>query len=168
MTPGDKRLLIREACNGKRSAAQLKCDLKLPMNVRQIQKILQSCMYLRYDKMQRAPHMSERHRLERVNWVKPESKWGAVNWKKVIFSHEKKFNLDGPDSLAYYWNDIRREKQFFEKRQQGEESVMIWGAISYYRVGELAILDGNQDSGRYYKTLQENILSFAAETLQQT
>ena len=168
MTAGDKRLLIREACKGKRSAAQLKCDLQLPVNVRQIQKILQSCMYLRYDKMQRAPYMNDRHRLERVKWVKAVSEWGAVNWKKVIFSDEKKFNLDGPDGLACYWHDIRREKKFFEKRQQGGESVMVWGAISYYGVGELAILDGKQDSAGYSKTLRDNLLPFAAETLGET
>ena len=55
---------------------------------------------------------------------------GSSELDGVIFSDEKKFNLDGPDGLAYYWHDIRREKQFFEKRQQGSESDMIWGAIS--------------------------------------
>ena len=156
------------ACKGKRSAAQLKFDLKLPVKVRQIQKILQSCVYLRYDKMQRTPQMSEKHRMERVKWVKAVSEWGAVNWKKVIFSDEKKFNLDGPDCLAYYWHDIRREKQFFEKRQQGGESVLICGAISYYGVGELTILDGTQNFAAYCKKLEDKLLPFAAETLGET
>ena len=107
MTDGEKRFIC-EACKGKRSAVQLQCELKLPLKVRQIQKILQSCMYLRYEKMPRAPHMTERHRLERVKWVKAGSEWGAMNWKKVIFSDEKKFNLDGLEGLAYYWHERRR------------------------------------------------------------
>ena len=93
---------------------------------------------------------------------------GAVNWKKVVFSDEKKFNLDGPDGLAYYWHDIRREKQYFEKRQQGGESVMVWGAISYYGVNQLAILEGKQDSAAYCRTLEDHLLLFAAETLGET
>ena len=168
MAAGDKRLLILEACKLKMSAAQLKCDLKLPVNIRELQKILQSCMYLRYDKMQRAPHKTEKHRLERVNWLKAVSEWGPVNSKKLIFPDKKKFNLDGPDGLAYYWHDIRREKQVFEKRQQGGKSVMVWGAIYYYGVGELVILDGNRDSAGYCKTMQDNLLTFAAETLGET
>ena len=45
---------------------------------------------------------------------------------------------------------------------------MIWGAISYYGVEELAILDGNQDSAVYCKTLQDNLLAFAAEVFKET
>ena len=118
--------------------------------------------------MQRTPQMSEKHRMERVKWVTAVSECGAVNWGKVIFYDEKKFNFDWPDRLAYYWHYIRREKQFFEKRQQGGESVMIWCAISYYGVGERAILDGTQNSAAYCKTLEDNVLPFAAETLGET
>ena len=75
---------------------------------------------------------------------------------------------DGQDGLAYYWHDIRREKQFFEKRQQSGESAVIWGAISYYGVGELFILDATQNSAAYCKTLEDNLLPFAAETLGET
>ena len=60
------------------------------------------------------------------------------------------------------------KKQFFEKRQRGSESVMIWGAISYYGVGELAVLDGTQNSAAYCKTLEDNLLPFSAETLRVT
>ena len=89
----DKRLLIREACKGKRSGAQPKYDLKLSVKVRQVQKILQICLYLRYEEMQRTPQMSEKHRIEQVKWVKAVTEWEAVNFKKAIFSNEKMFNL---------------------------------------------------------------------------
>ena len=45
---------------------------------------------------------------------------------------------------------------------------MFWGAISYYGVGDVATLDGNQDCAGYCKTLQDNLLPCAAETLGET
>ena len=45
---------------------------------------------------------------------------------------------------------------------------MIWGAISYYGVGELNILDGTQNAAAYFKTLADNLLPFVSETLVET
>ena len=41
-------------------------------------------------------------------------------WENIIFSDEKKFNLDGPDGFSYYWHDLSKKKG----------SVMFWGAFS--------------------------------------
>lgn len=48
-----------------------------------------------------------------------------MQWRGVIFLDEKKFNLDGPDGLSYYWRGVRHEKRIRVSRQMGAGSVMI-------------------------------------------
>jgi len=47
-------------------------------------------------------------------------------WNSIIFSDEKKFNLDGPDGYQYYWRDLRKEKETYFTRHSGGGSVMVW------------------------------------------
>lgn len=39
--------------------------------------------------------------------------WNAVIWDTVVFTYEKKFNLDVVHGLSCYWNDLRKEPVFF-------------------------------------------------------
>ena len=49
----------------------------------------------------------------------------GLDWTKVVFSDEKKFNLDGPDGCAYYWLDLRKEEKLFRKRVEGGGFLML-------------------------------------------
>jgi len=46
---------------------------------------------------------------------------------QCIFTDEKNFNLDGPDGFNYYWHDIRSDEQICSTRQNGGQSLMLWG-----------------------------------------
>ena len=63
-------------------------------------------------------------------------------WNSIIFSDEKKFNLDGPDGYQYYWRDLSKEKEMYFTRHSGGGSVMVWGAMAACGLSELAILEG--------------------------
>lgn len=56
---------------------------------------------------------------------------------KVIFSGEKKINVDVSDGLPYYRHDVRKEPTGLLCRVDGRTSIMIQGAISFYEVSEL-------------------------------
>ncbi|GJQ75828.1 hypothetical protein Trydic_g17897 [Trypoxylus dichotomus] len=48
-------------------------------------------------------------------------------WKKVVFTDEKQFSVDGPDGFQHYWHNLRKEPKVISGRSQGGEGVMVWG-----------------------------------------
>ena len=81
----------------------------------------------------------------------------------VIFSDEKKLNLDEPDGFAQYWHDLPKEPLYFSKCQQGGGSVTIWAAIGYNGVSNIALLNGCLTSEKYCQIHSECLLHFASE-----
>ncbi|KHJ95550.1 hypothetical protein OESDEN_04504 [Oesophagostomum dentatum] len=60
---------------------------------------------------------------------------------KVIWSDEKKFNLDGCDGQRSYWHDIRKEPMYFNRRNFGGDFLMIWGGgFLWWQEGRAGIL----------------------------
>lgn len=110
-------------------------------------------------KMAKKPALTARHKIKRLEWAKKHMSFGS-KWFSVIFSDEKKWNLDGPDGWAYYWHDLRKEPKTIFSRQQGGKSVMVWGAFGFNGQTSLAILSGKQTSRNYQETLKNNLLPF--------
>lgn len=82
----------------------------------------------------------------------------GLDWNNVIFSDEKKFNLDGPDGFRMFWYDPGLDKKIFSKRQNGDGSVMVWAGFSTNGKTNLVVLDGRQTATTYISTLEENLL----------
>ncbi len=68
----------------------------------------------------------------------------STNWTNIIFSDEKKCNLDAPDGWQYYWHDLRKEEQYFSKRASGGGSVMVWATFSAQGKTQIPFLKGSQ------------------------
>ena len=60
----------------------------------------------------------------------------------MVFSDEKKVNLDGPDGSQCYWHDLRKERQLFSKRLYGGGSVMVWETFSASGKADLGVMEG--------------------------
>jgi hypothetical protein len=114
---------------------------------------------LTHVKGKKAPVLTAAHKLARLKWAKTFFQYGP-SWFNVIFSDEKKFNLDGPDGWVGYWHDLRKEPELFSRRQNGGSSVMVWAAFSWEGTSKLVFLRGTQASPDYINTLQFNMLEF--------
>ncbi|KAG3108305.1 hypothetical protein PI124_g12577 [Phytophthora idaei] len=154
------RLLLRKASTGDFSAAKLKEELSCPCSTRTIRRLLARVDWLDYSKMDNTLPLTREDKLARLEWakrmvVRPDA------WERIIFSDEKKFNLDGPDGLRHYWQDVRHPARQTERRQNGGGSVMVWGSFSAAGRSKLAVLEGRQASEHYIRTVSEYMLPFA-------
>lgn len=64
----------------------------------------------------------------------------------MVFSDEKKFNLDVPDDNQCYWHDLRKEKQLYSKRLFVGGYVMVQGAFSASGKADLVVMEEKQNS----------------------
>lgn len=81
----------------------------------------------------------------------------------MIFSDEKKFNLDGPDGFTGYWRDLRKEPQYFSRRNFGGGSLMVW--LGFCATGKLnlAFTSCKMNSADYMEVLNSCLLPFKAK-----
>ncbi len=159
LTPHDHRRALRLASNKEKSANDIKSDIGTTACRRTVSNYLNKCPHLKYQKMNGKPPLTELHKADRLEFARNHMTWSS-EWHSVIFSDEKKFNLDGPDGWKFYWHDLRKEPQYFQKRVQGGGSVMVWGAFGSAGKLELAVLDGRMDSSRYQAMLNTHLLPF--------
>ncbi|CAF1618868.1 unnamed protein product [Rotaria magnacalcarata] len=79
-------------------------------------------------------------------------------WHKVVWSDEKKFNLDGPDGFSYDWHDLRKEEEIFSTRAQGGGSVMIWASFGWGGKSSICSINGRMNSNGYREVLKNHLV----------
>ncbi|CAD6185653.1 unnamed protein product [Caenorhabditis auriculariae] len=99
----------------------------------------------------------QRHKNERLQFARSNM---ATDWNKIIFSDEKKFNLDGPDGYAHYWRDLRKDPMYFSKRNFGGGSLMVWAAFCGNGTVALSFIGTRTNSQDYQQLLAQHLLPY--------
>ena len=63
---------------------------------------------------------------KRLEWSIENMKFYPEEWQNIVFSDEKKINLDNPDGNAFHWHSLSHNERMFSTRQHRGGSVMIW------------------------------------------
>ena len=159
LTDRVKRNIFRTCSNKSISAAQIKNELELTCNPRTIQRTIKSNSNILYRKFQCKPSLKPHHIEDRMNFARSAIN-GDFIWKNIVWSDEKKFNLDGPDGFRYYWHDLRKEERILSKRQQGGGSLMVWASFGYNGKSSIVMIDGILNSEKYTAMLEKHLLPF--------
>ena len=107
--------------------------------------------------------MSTVHKSERVRicteWLKKQ-----INFKKIVFTDEVRFNLDGPDSMmAWSYGKSRQRKV---TKCMGGGFLLLSGELFYDGELFLHFMDKNINSDAYY--LEKNMLPFINSKMKNT
>uniref|UniRef100_K3X959 Transposase Tc1-like domain-containing protein n=1 Tax=Globisporangium ultimum (strain ATCC 200006 / CBS 805.95 / DAOM BR144) TaxID=431595 RepID=K3X959_GLOUD len=136
VTEHEKRQIIRSVSVGTLPAAKAKEKLQLACSVRTIQRVINDVDWLKYRKINAAPALTKRHKEACVRWAEEMALVDGIEWCQVVFSDEKKWDLDGPDGMRYQWVDLRRPEKLNVRRHRGKKTA-------------LKILEGKQDSANF-------------------
>ncbi len=155
LEPRPRRQILRVASSNTISCKKIAGTLGLKVSRWTINRIINQSGYIRYAKKIVSPALTDGHKELRLSWAKEHMTWNE-EWKNIIWSDEKKFNMDGPDGFSYYWHDLRKEKSVFSKRAQGGGSVMIWGSFGWNGVGKIRFIQTRLNSTDYQDILETN------------
>lgn len=153
----DRRAIVSLA-RRRQSAPKVLAELDLNCSARTVLRVLQKDQNMVFWKHQSKPPLTQVHREKRLDLAWAKVSLTGTEWANVVFSDEKKWNLDGPDGCRYYWHDLRRAPEVFSRRQKGGGGVMVWGAFCSRGQISLAFIEGNQDGTAYQDMLAEHLL----------
>ena len=91
------RLIVRTVAKGSGGARTVQQQLQLPVSIRTMQRYIAITPWLKFKRVRRCPMLSRRHKKARLNWAHEHDGLDDFWWANVMFSDEKKWNLDGPD-----------------------------------------------------------------------
>ncbi len=89
-------------------ANDIKAVTNAPISVRHVQQIISSSPDIFYCKMLHSPKLMMQHKeaqLTFAHWFMQHP--GLLN--QIVYSNEKRFNLDGPNGMHYYWHDLWKD-----------------------------------------------------------
>jgi len=152
------------------TANQIKAQLGIGSSKDTILRVIYDLKRL---KLKRKPVLSDLHKAKRIDFAKRYMDLGE-KWKYVIWSDEKKFNLDGPDGYDYYWHSLGEDAPVLSRRAMGGGRVMIWACFDFFGASEIILIEGSIDSGKYQSVLASHLLpgtiliQFSSKTSQAT
>lgn len=163
-TARDKGLIRHEATQHHLSCRQIITKLDLPVHKTTVSRVLNGSAHIKWTKPKLKPKLTNQHEANRLEFAQKHMHW-AKEWHHVIFSDEKKFNLDGPDCNSHYWHDLRNPEAIRSKRKFGGGTVMVWGAFSSYAKLAICWISTKMNSNNYCELLEDILIPHLEEHL---
>lgn len=160
----DRNRILIEAKTNRLNATEIREKLQLPVTPQHIGLVLRKSGEVKWRKPLKKPLLKPHHRVARLNFSKNHMTWSR-EWDQVIFSDEKKFNLDGPDCCSYYWHALGAKEDPKPSRNFGGGSVMIWGAFSVRGTAQLCFVAPRTNATRYTEMLEDALIPYLEDVM---
>lgn len=157
-----KRHIQQLATKNHMSCRQIKVELGLNVTKQRVHQIIRQDLGLKYENRVPKPCLKQRHKNARIAFYEKYKFWDE-EFESVVFSDEKKFNLDGPDGLHKYWRDVRRPREACHKRVHGGGSLMVWAAFSSKGKSKICFVPGKMNAEIYIDLLENELIDFAGD-----
>lgn len=96
---------------------------------------------------------------KRLEWANKYKNWTKEDWRKVLFSDESQFYVQG--IRVQHVRTANGEKispKHIHQTVNHPQKKMFWGCFSYYGVGPLVPCDGMMNSDKYVPLLETRVL----------
>ena len=111
--------------------------------------------------------LEQHHRIHHLDWCRRHLRWNGLQWSRVVFSDEPRFNLyfnDGRFRVYRRCGEQYSDVNFKEDDCYGGGSVLIWAAVTMHRRTPLQFIAGNLSSQRYVdEVMRPMVLPFLSQ-----
>jgi predicted transcriptional regulator len=107
-------------------------------------------------------HLTDSSKLKRLNFAYDHVS-NTGRWQRTVFSDEKRFCLQGPDSYRYEWYLPGTAPKTEDQTARYKESFMVWGAIGYDYKCPLYVCEVSEDATFYCHLLALHFFPHAKE-----
>lgn len=159
LTNRQKQQIIHEAVVNRKNSTEIRDYLQLPVHPQHVNAILRGSGKVKWSKDLKKPMLKPHHKIARLEFCQRHMTWSS-EWHRVIFSDEKKFNLDGPDMCNFYWHGLNQPEDPKGSRNFGGGNVMIWGAFSALGTATLCFVSNRMNSGDYTEVLDCSLIPY--------
>jgi hypothetical protein len=125
----EESLLIKEVANKKVSKTEAKRRLGLSGHRSTAYVTVKRSNYLRRTKRKGKLKLTEKHKIERLNWARENMCW-TKEWRKVMFSDEKSLIWTVQMEINIIGLTFEMSQNLSE-RQAGGGGIMVWVGIGY-------------------------------------
>ncbi len=119
LTPRTVRAVVKTAREGKMTAQKLLTTMGLGVSLRTVQRTLFENEHMTFGHLELQPFLNADHIRERFRWAKNHRPHPASNWRRTVFTDEKRFCLHEPNGAACFWGDKKLPRDIFAKRARG-------------------------------------------------
>lgn len=138
---------------------QRECSLD-NVSTRTVQRQLRSMAYEFNEAMQEIVHTAK-HKERRLELAEL---WlgSSMDWSRVVFTDEKRFNADGPDSWRSWMP--KGQRIIRNRRQQGGPSIQIWGMLTSAPLLTVFELPPRGNSDEFMQFIENEVLPVLRST----